>query len=201
MAHMHNCKMTRAVATIYHFHPARVLPYSEAGTEVSRDDYSTGRSSESDNSIKFEGTKGASMDPTFFPNAQGVSITGGSFSNVLGDQHNYDRRQMASQTSQMSHSPSRNERRRTLQEAGAANTLTVVHINGDQINHQMIQPEGKKLTEFHDVSCWYVLRAAGEAYCLHSFGISHAGISAGFRTFTFVNTLILVDVRNAGAEG
>ncbi|KAJ8089544.1 hypothetical protein PM082_014800 [Marasmius tenuissimus] len=82
---------------------------------------------------------------TFFPNAQNFSIDGGTFTGVNGDQHNhyYER---TFQASHLSASPSES----ITQEASSRTMTTTIHINGNQINNQIVQQEEKELTEFDD---------------------------------------------------
>ncbi|KAK1215908.1 hypothetical protein PQX77_021470 [Marasmius sp. AFHP31] len=80
----------------------------------------------------------------FFANAQNLSFNGGTFSGVNGDQHNhyYERTFQASHPS-TSHSGS-------LTQGTSSRAITTIHINGNQINNQIVEREEKELTEFDD---------------------------------------------------
>ncbi|KAK1220196.1 hypothetical protein PQX77_017058 [Marasmius sp. AFHP31] len=83
--------------------------------------------------------------PDFFTNAQNFSINGGTFSSVNRDQHNhyYER------TFETSHlSASRSEL--IAQGSSSRAMITTIHINGDQINNQIVERAEKELTEFDD---------------------------------------------------
>ncbi|KAK1221649.1 hypothetical protein PQX77_015541 [Marasmius sp. AFHP31] len=81
----------------------------------------------------------------FFANAQNLSINGGTFSGVNGDQHNhyYERTLQASHLS-TSRSGS------VTQGTSSRAITTTIHINGNQINNQIVEREEKELTEFDD---------------------------------------------------
>ncbi|KAJ8087500.1 hypothetical protein PM082_006331 [Marasmius tenuissimus] len=85
---------------------------------------------------------------TFFTNAQKFSISGGTFSCVRRDQHNYYNGRTTIETVASS---SANRRIAANQEASSSSTATpmVVHVNGDQVN-QFIQREEMEHTEFDD---------------------------------------------------
>ncbi|KAK1234718.1 hypothetical protein PQX77_002072 [Marasmius sp. AFHP31] len=80
----------------------------------------------------------------FFANAQNLSFNGGTFSGVNGDQHNhyYERTVQASHLS-TSHSG-------LLTQGTSSRAITTIHINGNQINNQIVEREEKELTEFDD---------------------------------------------------
>ncbi|KAL0056939.1 hypothetical protein AAF712_016444, partial [Marasmius tenuissimus] len=82
---------------------------------------------------------------TFFPNARNFSIDGGTFNSVNGDQHNYYH-ERTFQASHLSTSPSGS----ITQETSSRAMTTTIHINGNQINNQIVQQEEKELTEFDD---------------------------------------------------
>ncbi|KAK1217715.1 hypothetical protein PQX77_019615 [Marasmius sp. AFHP31] len=81
----------------------------------------------------------------FFANAHNFSINGGTFSGVNGDQHNhyYERTLQASHLS-TSRSGS------VTQGTSSRAITTTIHINGNQINNQIIEREEKELTKFDD---------------------------------------------------
>ncbi|KAK1219116.1 hypothetical protein PQX77_018175 [Marasmius sp. AFHP31] len=81
----------------------------------------------------------------FFSNAHNFSINGGTFSGVNGDQHNhyYER------TIQASH-PSISRSASLTQGTSSRAITTTIHINGNQINNQIVEREEKELTEFDD---------------------------------------------------
>ncbi|KAK1235114.1 hypothetical protein PQX77_001669 [Marasmius sp. AFHP31] len=82
----------------------------------------------------------------FFSNAQNPSISGGIFSHVQGDQHNY---YTGRARTKMITSSSPGQHIAAAQETDSAMTTTmVVHVNGNQVN-QIIQQEGEH-TEFDD---------------------------------------------------
>ncbi|KAK1218284.1 hypothetical protein PQX77_019038 [Marasmius sp. AFHP31] len=84
---------------------------------------------------------------TFFSNAQNASISGGVFSHVQGDQHNY---YTGRTKTKMITSSSANGHRAANQESNSPSTSTmVVHIKGNQVN-QIVQREEKEHTEFDD---------------------------------------------------
>ncbi|KAK1221651.1 hypothetical protein PQX77_015534 [Marasmius sp. AFHP31] len=83
----------------------------------------------------------------FFSNAQNPSISGGIFSHVQGDQHNY---YTGRTRTEMITSSSANGHRAANQESNSPLTSTmVVHVQGNQVN-QIIQREEKEPTEFDD---------------------------------------------------
>ncbi|KAJ8089533.1 hypothetical protein PM082_014789 [Marasmius tenuissimus] len=82
---------------------------------------------------------------TFFPNSRNFSIDGGTFSGINGDQHNYYY-ERTFQASHLSTSPSGS----ITQETSSRAVTTTVHINGNQINNQIIQREEKELTIYDD---------------------------------------------------
>ncbi|KAK1224519.1 hypothetical protein PQX77_012574 [Marasmius sp. AFHP31] len=81
----------------------------------------------------------------FFANAQNFSINDGTFSGINGDQHNhyYER------TFHASHSSTSRSGSLTQGTSSKAITTTI-HINGNQINNQIVEREEKELTEFDD---------------------------------------------------
>ncbi|KAK1219958.1 hypothetical protein PQX77_017302 [Marasmius sp. AFHP31] len=81
----------------------------------------------------------------FFANAQNFSINGGTFSVINGDQHNhyYERTVQASHLS-TSHSGL------IAQGTSSRAITTTIHINGNQINNQIVEREEKERTEFDD---------------------------------------------------
>ncbi|KAK1234040.1 hypothetical protein PQX77_002763, partial [Marasmius sp. AFHP31] len=83
--------------------------------------------------------------PDFFTNAQNFSINGGTFSGVSRDQHNhyYER------TVQASH-PSTSRSGSVTQGTSSRAMITTIHINGNQINNQIVEREEKELTEYDD---------------------------------------------------
>ncbi|KAK1221650.1 hypothetical protein PQX77_015542 [Marasmius sp. AFHP31] len=81
----------------------------------------------------------------FFSNAQNFSIKGGTFSGINGDQHNH----YYEKTLQASHSSTSRSGSLTQGTSSRAITTTI-HINGDQINNQIVEREEKELTEFDD---------------------------------------------------
>ncbi|KAK1234672.1 hypothetical protein PQX77_002122, partial [Marasmius sp. AFHP31] len=84
---------------------------------------------------------------TFFPNAQNASISGGVFSHVQGDQHNY---YTGRTKTGMIASSSANGHIATNRGANSPSTSTmVVHVKGNQVN-QIVQREEKERTEFDD---------------------------------------------------
>ncbi|KAK1230276.1 hypothetical protein PQX77_006639 [Marasmius sp. AFHP31] len=81
----------------------------------------------------------------FFSNAQNFSIKGGTFSGINGDQHNH----YYEKTLQASHlSTSRSGS--IAQGTSSRAITTTIHINGNQINNQIVEREEKELTEFDD---------------------------------------------------
>ncbi|KAK1223204.1 hypothetical protein PQX77_013927 [Marasmius sp. AFHP31] len=81
----------------------------------------------------------------FFSNAHNFSINGGTFSGVNGDQHNH----YYKRTVQASHlSTSRSGL--IAQGTSSRAITTTIHINGNQINNQIVEREEKELTEFDD---------------------------------------------------
>ncbi|KAK1226380.1 hypothetical protein PQX77_010642 [Marasmius sp. AFHP31] len=82
------------------------------------------------------------MQSSFFSNARGFQISGGSFSHVQGDQYNHTTLPIPSSSSS---DPSF-----ALIDESATSTITAVYnVNGNQIN-QVIQHEKKEPTEFED---------------------------------------------------
>ncbi|KAK1220283.1 hypothetical protein PQX77_016961 [Marasmius sp. AFHP31] len=82
------------------------------------------------------------MQSSFFSNARGFQISGGSFSHVQGDQYNHTTLPIPSSSSS---DPSF-----ALIDESATSTITAVYnVNGNQIN-QVIQHEKKEPTEFDD---------------------------------------------------
>ncbi|KAK1234944.1 hypothetical protein PQX77_001844 [Marasmius sp. AFHP31] len=82
---------------------------------------------------------------TFFPNAKHFSIDGGTFSGVNGDQHNY----YFERTVQASHL-STSCPGSIAQGTSSRAMITTIHINGNQINNQVVEREERELTEFDD---------------------------------------------------
>ncbi|KAK1234940.1 hypothetical protein PQX77_001849 [Marasmius sp. AFHP31] len=80
----------------------------------------------------------------FFSNAQNFSIKGGTFSGINGDQHNH----YYEKTLQASHSST--SRSRSLTQGTSSRSITTIHIDGNQINNQIVEREEKELTEFDD---------------------------------------------------
>ncbi|KAK1234943.1 hypothetical protein PQX77_001843, partial [Marasmius sp. AFHP31] len=80
----------------------------------------------------------------FFSNAHNFSINGGTFSGVNGDQHNhyYERTLQASRLS--------TSRSGSVTQGTSSRAITTIHINGNQINNQLVEREEKELTEFDD---------------------------------------------------
>ncbi|KAK1217461.1 hypothetical protein PQX77_019886 [Marasmius sp. AFHP31] len=81
----------------------------------------------------------------FFSNAHNFSINGGTFSGVNGDQHNhyYERILQAPHLS--------TSRLGSLTQGTSSRAITTtIHINGNQINNQIVEREEKELTEFDD---------------------------------------------------
>ncbi|KAK1219271.1 hypothetical protein PQX77_018007 [Marasmius sp. AFHP31] len=81
----------------------------------------------------------------FFANAQNLSINGGIFSGVNGDQHNhyYERILQAPHLS--------TSRSGSLTQGTSSRAITTtIHINGNQINNQIVEREEKELMEFDD---------------------------------------------------
>ncbi|KAK1230123.1 hypothetical protein PQX77_006800 [Marasmius sp. AFHP31] len=81
----------------------------------------------------------------FFSNAHNFSINGGTFSGVNGDQHNhyYERTVQASHLS--------TSRSGLIAQGTSSRAITTtIHINGNQINNQIVEREEKELTEFDD---------------------------------------------------
>ncbi|KAK1223199.1 hypothetical protein PQX77_013922, partial [Marasmius sp. AFHP31] len=81
----------------------------------------------------------------FFSNAQNFSINGGTFSGINGDQHNHYYKR-AFQASRLSTSRSGSRTQGTTSRA----ITTTIHINGNQINKQIVERPERKLTEFDD---------------------------------------------------
>ncbi|KAK1234938.1 hypothetical protein PQX77_001850, partial [Marasmius sp. AFHP31] len=93
---------------------------------------------------------------TFFPSSRNLSINGGHFSHVEGDQHNhYDHASTSSAGGQM-----------VINQGDRSTTMTV-HVSGDQIN-QIVQQKEKERTKFDDVSGFVELADGGEAKILRS---------------------------------
>ncbi|KAJ8087625.1 hypothetical protein PM082_006458 [Marasmius tenuissimus] len=82
------------------------------------------------------------MQSTFFPNAQGFHISGGSFSHVQGDQYNHTALPIPSSSSA---DPSFS----LIDETTTSRIMAVYNVNGNQVN-QVIQHERKEPTEFDD---------------------------------------------------
>ncbi|KAK1221652.1 hypothetical protein PQX77_015535 [Marasmius sp. AFHP31] len=83
----------------------------------------------------------------FFSNAQNPSISGGIFSHVQGDQHNY---YTGRTRTEMITSSSANGHIATNRGANSPSTSTmVIHVKGNQIN-QIVPREEKERTEFDD---------------------------------------------------
>ena len=94
------------------------------------------------------------MEPAsvFFPDAQDFTITGGSFNNVQGDQHNLNRTTVRLQipNSKNTIDIDPDELASIIRGMGIA-TTTVNHVQGNQYN-QVTQQEKIERTMFDDVS-------------------------------------------------
>ncbi|KAK1225826.1 hypothetical protein PQX77_011237 [Marasmius sp. AFHP31] len=77
----------------------------------------------------------------FFSNAHDVSVTGGIFSHVQGDQHNHTSLRGTGSTSQVA------DANHLALIAQAIASTSTVHVNGNQIN-QIIQQEAMERTEY-----------------------------------------------------
>ena len=88
------------------------------------------------------------QSPAFFPKSKNFSISGGSFSNVQGDQHNHTTYRLRLPNS--GNAIDATESASFIQESSTS-TTTVYHVQGNQYNH-VIQRDKIERTEFDDVS-------------------------------------------------